>query len=134
MARDSPKVRSSDLSGPQTGSEDELLRFFIESTVDYAFVTLDPNGHITSWNRGAERLKGYRADEILGQHFSIFYPQGVPREQVDARLDAAAAEGHLREEGGGFARTGRRSGPTSSSRRSETGMAGSVGSEKSPGT
>jgi PAS domain S-box-containing protein len=99
MARESPQVQPSDLTGPKTGEDDELLRFFVESTVDYAFITLDSTGHITSWNRGAERVKGYTAEEILGRHFSVFYPEGVPREVIDARLVVAAAEGHHREVG-----------------------------------
>jgi PAS domain S-box-containing protein len=99
MPRESREAQPSDLFGPRTAGDDELLRLFIESTVDYAFITLDPTGHVTSWNQGAERLKGYQADEILGQHFSVFYPGDVPREIIDARLAVAASEGHHREEG-----------------------------------
>jgi len=99
MARESRKAQPSDLFGPRAAGDDELLRLFIESTVDYALITLDPTGHVTSWNQGAERLKGYQADEILGQHFSVFYPGDVAREIIDARLAVAASEGHHREEG-----------------------------------
>jgi PAS domain S-box-containing protein len=49
------------------------LRLFIESVSDYALYILDPDGIVTSWNIGAERIKGYRAEEIIGRHFSIFY-------------------------------------------------------------
>ena len=50
----------------------ELL---IQGVVDYAIYMLDPEGRIVSWNPGAERIKGYRADEIIGEHFSRFYTE-----------------------------------------------------------
>src|SRR5688500_4310957 len=50
------------------------LQLFVESVVDYALFILDPEGFIVSWNRGAERIKGYNAHDIIGQHFSVFYP------------------------------------------------------------
>lgn len=79
---------------------EESFRLLVESVQDYAIFMLDPEGHVTSWNRGAERAKGYRADEILGQHFSIFYPEqarsiGHPEHE----LEVAAAEGRYEEEG-----------------------------------
>jgi PAS domain S-box-containing protein len=46
----------------------------VEAVQDYAIFMLDPKGHIVSWNTGAERIKGYRAKEIIGKHFSCFYP------------------------------------------------------------
>ena len=51
----------------------------MESAKDYAIFMLDPQGHVASWNAGAERIKGYTADEIIGQHFSKFYPPGGAR-------------------------------------------------------
>ena len=53
---------------------EERFRLLVESVTDYAIFMLDPEGRIASWNRGAERLKQYKADEIIGQHFSRFYP------------------------------------------------------------
>jgi PAS domain S-box-containing protein len=53
---------------------EESFRLMIENVQEYAILMLDPEGRITTWNLGAERLKGYRAQEIIGQHFSIFYP------------------------------------------------------------
>ncbi|MFB6106785.1 MAG: PAS domain-containing protein [Halobacteriaceae archaeon] len=47
---------------------------FVDAVTEYAIFTLDAAGHVTSWNRGAARMKGYEADEILGEHFSVFYP------------------------------------------------------------
>src|SRR6185312_6539482 len=52
----------------------ELHWLLVESVQDYAIFALDPEGYILSWNAGAERFKGYTADEIIGKHFSIFYP------------------------------------------------------------
>jgi PAS domain S-box-containing protein len=52
----------------------ETLLLFIDSVKEYAIFLLDPQGHVQSWNSGAERIKGYRAPEILGRHFSVFYP------------------------------------------------------------
>ena len=53
--------------------EAEQLRLLVQGTADYAIFLLDPEGHIASWNTGAERIKGYKADEIVGHHFSRFY-------------------------------------------------------------
>ncbi|MBI1860617.1 MAG: PAS domain S-box protein [Deltaproteobacteria bacterium] len=55
---------------------EERFRLFASTVVDYAIVMLDPEGRVVSWNAGAERLKGYRSEEILGSHFSQFYPKG----------------------------------------------------------
>lgn len=59
------------LSAPE---EAERIRLFVESVKDYAIFMLSPEGIVTSWNAGAERCKGYKAEEIIGQHFSRFYP------------------------------------------------------------
>ncbi|HEY9396338.1 MAG TPA: PAS domain S-box protein, partial [Burkholderiales bacterium] len=53
---------------------DEPFRLLVESVVDYAIFMLDPQGNVQTWNRGAERIKGYTASEIVGKHFSCFYP------------------------------------------------------------
>src|SRR5262249_30568995 len=52
---------------------EERFRLLVEGTTDYAIFMLDTKGHVVSWNAGAERIFGYRADEIIGQHFSRFY-------------------------------------------------------------
>ena len=52
-----------------------IYQLMVDSVRDYAIFMLDPKGHIASWNQGAQRIKGYTADEIIGQHFSVFYPQ-----------------------------------------------------------
>ncbi|HUR17844.1 MAG TPA: PAS domain S-box protein [Acidimicrobiales bacterium] len=79
---------------------DERLRLIIEGVQDYAIFMLDTDGVVVSWNPGAERIKGYRAEEICGQHFSRFYPP----EDVDAgkpteELRTAAAVGRVEDEG-----------------------------------
>lgn len=60
---------------------DEIFRLLVESVRDYAIFLLDPDGIVSTWNQGAERIKGYRADEIIGQHFSRFYP----RDAIESR-------------------------------------------------
>jgi PAS domain S-box-containing protein len=79
---------------------EERFRLLVESVKEYAILMLDANGHIASWNSGAERMKGYRADEILGQHFSVFYtPEAVEARHPQAELETATAQGHYQEEG-----------------------------------
>lgn len=53
---------------------EERFRLMIESVRDYAILMLDPEGHVVSWDEGAERIKGWRPQEVIGRHFSIFYP------------------------------------------------------------
>jgi PAS domain S-box-containing protein len=78
----------------------ERLRLFIESVRDYAIFTLDPDGRVASWNVGAERIKGWRADEIVGRHFSAFYPpDDVAAGKPAAALEVASREGRYEEEG-----------------------------------
>ncbi|HEX8435521.1 PAS domain-containing sensor histidine kinase [Archangium sp.] len=86
--------------GPAERAVAHQLRLLIDSVQDYAIFTLDPHGHISSWNAGAERIKGYRAEEILGQHFSRFYPpEDVARGKPQSGLQAAAREGRFEDEG-----------------------------------
>jgi PAS domain S-box-containing protein len=79
---------------------EERFRLMLENVRDYGIFMLDPAGHVVSWNAGAERIKGYRAAEILGQHFSRFYsPEDVERGKPKHELLVAAAEGRLEDEG-----------------------------------
>ncbi|MBN8226131.1 PAS domain-containing sensor histidine kinase [Corallococcus macrosporus] len=76
------------------------LRLFIDSVKDYAILTLDPAGYIVSWNTGAERIKGYKAEEILGQHFSRFYPpEDIASGKPQMELEIVNREGRFEEEG-----------------------------------
>src|SRR3984957_14315302 len=74
--------------------QEEKYRLLIDGVQDYAIFTLDPNGMVASWNAGAERIKGYKADEIIGQNFSRFYlPGDVDQGKPKAELQVAAASG-----------------------------------------
>jgi PAS domain S-box-containing protein len=76
------------------------FRLLVEGTKDYAIFMLDPTGRIASWNPGAERIKQYRAEEIVGQHFSRFYPpEDIKSGKPDRELEVAQAEGRYEEEG-----------------------------------
>jgi PAS domain S-box-containing protein len=79
---------------------EEGFRLLVEGVKDYAIFLLDPEGHVASWNAGAECIKGYKAEEIIGQHFSRFYPQeAIDRGWPDKELRQAAAEGQFEDEG-----------------------------------
>jgi PAS domain S-box-containing protein len=72
----------------------------VESVRDYAIFLLDPTGVVASWNPGAERLKLYTADEIIGRHFSVFYPQkDIADRKPDYELEVAARVGRFEDEG-----------------------------------
>jgi PAS domain S-box-containing protein len=76
------------------------FRLLVESVKDYAIFMLDPHGYVASWNPGAEHLKGYRAEEIIGKHFSVFYPaEDVERRKPPLELEAAIADGRIEDEG-----------------------------------
>ncbi|GLK69859.1 hybrid sensor histidine kinase/response regulator [Hansschlegelia plantiphila] len=81
-------------------NEDRRFRMLVESVFDYAIYMLDPQGFVLTWNRGAERLKGYSEREIVGEHFSRFYTEedrasGLP----ERALHTAATEGRFEQEG-----------------------------------
>ena len=79
---------------------EQRFRLLVESVVDYAIFMLDAEGYITSWNAGAQRIKGYLAEEIIGQHFSRFYTEEDQRNGVPQRvLQSAARLGKFEGEG-----------------------------------
>ncbi len=78
---------------------EERFRLLVESVQDYAIFMLDPTGHIATWNRGAQRIKGYVAEEIIGQHFSRFYPPEDAVWKPAMELEVATREGRFEEEG-----------------------------------
>ena len=79
---------------------EETFRLFVETVQDYAIFMLGPDGRVATWNAGAERIKGYKASEIIGQHFSQFYPQEDLLERFPHRLlDLALEEGRVEAEG-----------------------------------
>lgn len=80
--------------------EAEQLQLLVHGTVDYAIFMLDPQGYIITWNAGAERVKGYKAEDIIGQHFARFYSQeAIDRGWPDHELKVATAEGRFEDEG-----------------------------------
>ena len=88
------------LAGDDLRRSEERFRLLVESVRDYAIFMLDQQGHVLTWNAGAERFKGYRADEIIGSHFSRFYPpealaRGLPAEE----LEVASRVGSFEDEG-----------------------------------
>ncbi len=104
--------------------EADQLRLLVQGTADYAIFLLDPEGHVASWNTGAERIKGYRAEEIIGQHFSRFYPpDAIARNWPQHELERLEPKDASRTRAGASARTARGSGPTSSSRPCRTSRA-----------
>jgi PAS domain S-box-containing protein len=101
------KKKQQDASAP---AEAERFRLLVEAVTDYAIYMLDPNGIVTSWNPGAERIKGYAASEIVGRHFSTFYEKadreaGIPQRALETakRVGKYEAEGwRVRREGSRF--------------------------------
>jgi PAS domain S-box-containing protein len=79
---------------------EEGFRLMVESVTDAAIVMLDPEGHVASWNAGAQRIKGYTTEEIVGQHFSRFYPrEDIDRGTPQRDLDAVKVRGRFEAEG-----------------------------------
>ncbi|MCD2325124.1 PAS domain S-box protein [Sphingomonas sp. IC-56] len=79
---------------------EERFRLLVQSVTDYAIYMLDPQGHVASWNAGAERFKGYRAEEILGEHFSRFYTDEDRAIDFPAHaLETARTQGRFEAEG-----------------------------------
>jgi PAS domain S-box-containing protein len=91
-------------------TEDRRYRLMVDSITDYAIYMLDTSGTVISWNAGAQRFKGYTADEIIGQHFSIFYPDedraaGLPQRALDTAIREGRFEAEawrLRKDGSRF--------------------------------
>jgi len=91
---------SAPLNSALSVAGEDRYRLLVEAVMDYAIYLLDAGGHVSSWNKGAERFKGYSAQEILGQHFSRFYTEedraaGVPEQA----LETARREGRFEAEG-----------------------------------
>jgi PAS domain S-box-containing protein len=78
--------------------QEHRFQLFVHCVQDYALFLLDPDGYVTTWNIGAERIKGYKASEIIGQHFSIFYPAGERAAKPKYELEEAARTGRFEDE------------------------------------
>ena len=84
----------------QLRESQERFRLLVEGVQDYALVMLDPEGKVVSWNSGAERITGFKAEEIMGQYFSCFYEEEAVRlGKPEEFLEIVLAEGHFQQEG-----------------------------------
>ena len=99
-------MQPSDFGGPSERTREVLreseehFRLLVEGVKDYAIFMLDAEGYVSTWNEGARRIKGYEAEEIVGEHFSVFYTdEDVERSHPDEELRIAAADGRYEEEG-----------------------------------
>jgi PAS domain S-box-containing protein len=107
MCRQGPELESPKSEVPES---ERQFRIAVESVQDYAIFMLDPHGNVVSWNIGAERTKGYSAQEIIGQHFSRFYPQedidrGRPEQQLRTAVELGrfeAEQWRVRKDGSRF--------------------------------
>jgi PAS domain S-box-containing protein len=102
--QDSRTIPLSQIDAEPTDSRlpqsDQLFRLLVESVKDYAIFLLDPKGVVVTWNQGAERIKGYTAGEVIGTHFSRFYPRDARESKWPQReLEIAAKEGRFADEG-----------------------------------
>jgi PAS domain S-box-containing protein len=90
-------------------SEDRQLAMLVASAVDHAIFMLDPHGRVVTWNAGAEAIKGYTQDEIIGRHFSVFYTEeDVARNHPAEELRLAIRDGRYEEEGWRLRKNGSR--------------------------
>ena len=80
-------------------ASEERFRLVVEGVRDYGIFALDPDGIVTSWNLGAERIKGWQAEEVLGQHFSRFYPAETRDHLPAEMLERARTSGSVEDEG-----------------------------------
>ena len=79
---------------------EERFRLLVEGVRDYAILMLDPKGYVTTWNKGAQRTMGYEGEEVIGEHFSLFYTEeDAEHNYPEQKLRVAAAEGRYEEEG-----------------------------------
>lgn len=97
---DSAPVSAQAISPETPPGPAEGFSLLVDAAGEYAIYALSPAGVVSTWNQGAERIKGYRRDEIVGRHFSVFYTHedqalGVPAD----RLRTAVREGQVRDEG-----------------------------------
>jgi PAS domain S-box-containing protein len=90
-------------------ASEERFRLLVESVRDYGIFMLDPDGRVSSWNDGARAINGYDADEIIGRHFSTFYPaEAIAIGHPQHELEVARAEGRFEEEGWRLRKNGER--------------------------
>ena len=82
------------------GGDEDLFRLLVDGITDYAIYILDPQGRVQTWNNGAQRIKGYKAEEIIGRYFSVFYNRdAVEKHWPEHELEVALTEGRFEDEG-----------------------------------
>jgi PAS domain S-box-containing protein len=92
--------KAQQVTPPDEWMASEPFRMLVESVADYAIFMLDPAGHVRTWNTGAARIKGYRAEEIIGKHFSVFYPrEEIESGKCEMELAVAGRTGRFEDEG-----------------------------------
>ncbi|MFL5812588.1 MAG: PAS domain S-box protein, partial [Bdellovibrionia bacterium] len=95
-----PSAEQQSISNTSLGDAEEIFKLLVSAVQDYAIFALDSQGRILTWNAGAERLKGYSAQEIIGGHFSRFYThEDIARNHPKQVLELAASQGKYEEEG-----------------------------------
>lgn len=95
-----PRMMRTNLEGTLQGQHSDMLRILVDSVKDYAIILLDAQGKVMSWSGAAERLKGWKAGEIIGQHFSRFYAaEDVEKGKTEHELGVAAQDGRFEDEG-----------------------------------
>ena len=95
--------------GRQLAESEWRFRLFVDAVQDYAIFFLDPQGNVSTWNPGAERIKGYKASEIIGKHFSVFYPdEDIWSRKPHRELEVASHVGRFEDEGWRLRRDGSR--------------------------
>src|SRR4051812_29968255 len=94
------EIAKRDKPGPALRVSETHLRLLVDSVREYALYLLDPSGRVSSWNAGAQRIKGYDAAEIIGEHFSTFF---TPEDRADGKperlLGEARNHGSIKDEG-----------------------------------
>src|SRR6185437_12229406 len=93
-------IQQASSSVDEASKPNVAFRLLVDAVQDYAIFILDPNGYVLTWNSGAKAIKGYTREEIVGKHFSVFYPQeAVDSHWPERELALAVKEGRFRDEG-----------------------------------
>jgi PAS domain S-box-containing protein len=96
-------------NGQHTLGDESVFRLFVDQVTDYAIFLLTPTGEVATWNPGAERIKGYKATQIIGRNFRIFYPpEDIANRKPEHELESAIRDGRFEDEGWRVRRDGSR--------------------------
>ncbi len=99
-SKDPVKDQPASVASAPLGQTADLFQLLVDNIRDYAIILLDPKGTVLTWNQGAERLKGWKTGEIIGQNFSRFYPpEDLAKGKTEMELKVALAEGRFEDEG-----------------------------------